>query len=773
MTYQTKEELLDTIKDRVGETNLFIYEEYLNVLVDKGIFDLYKEADADIFRKVFFPLICKEKSKKQTREEIIAKQTDFLNNKIIPNAQLAMSITKQDVLQLMNDLCELSRGLYYTRVDQDKHPNNNNIETITYSLCSELNLKMLHMLGDSSLSIPLQKARKEILETKKRKDQLLEAIYNNLKNQLKTTNDSINNRETAEKEELLDGIRTYTGNPDERVSGHHLYAWINNVPKKDMILIKHLLITMNTRDYFKEKRLPNSDEIVDGKDYLLFLQSFNPEELLKQANEQLLNHSNDNVESRYLEVVRSLGDNFHLALATATTIVLDYRQKEINKALKKDEELYSDEELLLLNSLDEETKEFINFIKNNILDSKIINIGNLKILENIKKYVQNLHTIKDIERLNDSFQLWINSIDLSKLTNEEFDNLDRLDSKFVYNRLPLQSKVIYKRRIENKNITKEDIFGADANYDRPDVLSMINLDPDIYMQVKDFIKNRLTEQGTIIEKEFEIFPMPFHNPSMDEIAKKYEDNEILKHIRMLTPDYLTMQQRRKGYDSSINENVLYTMSNPLHINGAKTRIITREGIKRIKDNGKVLSFLGRRKKFFNDTINSESKDSYDEFKAKLATLEINGNMLPLTEKEAYMNYILLMKKEKDFDFDIVMHSIVENTDIIIKICNNNKWEFYPELILMNVYDYSYEELFEFYRRIRNYKTFHNNEIIPKELINEYFFDEEKFKSLVEREKEERDARRKREIQEMLIKMDILKKEEEKDKIIIEGIFSKK
>ena len=406
--YETKEQLIDTLRNdpRIGAYS-FVYEAYLDKLVDNKVLDLYKDLDEDIYTKVFFPLICKASSKKDSKEEVIRKQTAFLDKKI-KEAKETKNYNKQDVLVTLQELVKLQEKLL-----QDEHLNND------YPLIAELNLRLLYMLSDETLEIPLQKARKTLINSKNRSN-LAQQIFNDLIQDIKKQNKEIDEHSIIN-------------------SKNNEYEWINQISNKDKILIKHLLITMTSRNYFKEGRLPKYNEIVDGNDFVILTHHF-----LEDEAEESNSH---NMDVRNKEEIRRLDNDFYKALAISTLIVLSHRIKENN--------IYSSEKQIIINGLDEETKEFIQFIKNNIQNSSLINLGIEKTINNIRNYINILKTTKDIERLNTAFQKWVNSIDLSKLTDAEFNKLDELDHQFIYSRLPLRSRVMYEKRRRQIAISKE------------------------------------------------------------------------------------------------------------------------------------------------------------------------------------------------------------------------------------------------------------------------------------------------------------------------------
>ena len=705
MTYHNKESLLEQLKNEPqAQRFLYVYEEYVDVLDKEGIISLYHKYDVDIYELIFKTIIQISQAKKLSPEEIVKKQTDFLNKKI-KMAKEAESFSKQDIVPLIEELINNSKDAYNTRTN-NKISSNNNIEAYNLSLCSELNMKVLYMLDNIDAAI--QEAKQRIL-LGTNKESIAKRIYAEIKNNLSTINDDINNEVTTEKKEVLDTIKDYTNDYTIKVNGHNLYALLNNLSKKDRLLIKHLLITMATKDYFAEKRLPNEGEVIDGKDFLLLALNFNPEEVLRNVNKETLAHSNDNIESRYLETIIQLDDNYHLAFATATSIVLDYRIREINKELKATNYIYTKEEQEILKDLDEETKEFISFIKNSIINSNLIRIGNKKLLNSIKKYVKNLNEIKDysdIEKLNACFQQWLNSIDISKLTEEEFVVLDELDSKFLYSKLPLASKVIYKRRETAKRLAElirenpefldaetvkkfgkvrikaADIFAADANVDDSSIIESLSISKDAYKYSKEMI-DKYNFKGL-----------------------------VFKPLKKIERDYIY----------SIKGN-------------------NKESIKGINQYDEADNFILNRNIWISNVKDTATKKELKEFADKLAEMKVNESMLPISEEEAFCNYKVLKQTGIDFNFDLIMYSQIENTLKIISKCEEDNKMFYPELIVMNYFNKDYSDFFSFYLRIRDYKRKHNNEPISPAIIRSYFFSQKEYEKFIKREEEKESNKR--------------------------------
>jgi len=693
MTYKNKESLLEQLNNApLALRYLYVYEEYVDVLDKEGIIDLYNKCDLDIYELVFKTIIQISQSKKLTPEEIVKKQTELLNQKI-KIAKEAYSFSKQDIIPLIEELVNNSKDAYNTRTE-NKVSNNNNIEAYNLSLCSELNMKILYMLDNMNESIN-DSRRRIILGTKK--EVLAKKIYEEIKSSLSTINDDINNETTIEDKEVLDTIKAYTKDSNIKVNGHNLYALLNNVSKKDTILIKHLLITMASKGYFRERRLPQEGETFDGKDYLLLTQSFNPEEVLKSVNNETLAHSNDNIESRYLETIIKLEDSFHLAFATATSIVLDYRIKEVNKELKDNNYIYDFKEKEVLKDLDEETKEFITFIKNNIINSNLINIGDKKLLNNIKKHVNNIKSINDysdIEKLNICFQQWLNGIDLNKLTEKEFDTLDELDPRFLYSKLPLASKVIYKRREIEKEL-------ANSIKENPEFLD----------------KETIEKYGKVRIKKSDIFAADAIN----------DDSSLIKlfNIDKSVYDYSKKHYNFKGYIYSYERDLERIMSTLL----PKNNYLPKNGNKY----NEADNFIMTRDHIVSGIKGFATKEELEEFFAKLQEMNVQANMLPITETEALANYKALKKAGIDFDFDLIMYSQIENVLKIISECSKDNKEFYPELVMMNYFNKDYRDFYSFYLRIRDYKRKHNNEPISPSLIKSSFFSQEKYELLIKRE----------------------------------------
>ncbi len=729
MVYHDKESLLEQLKkDPENLSFLSVYKDYIEVLDKEGLIELYSECDLDIYDSIFKTLISMSRAKKLTPDEIITKQTEYLKRKI-KAASEATSFSKEDIAPLVEDLVNNAKDAYNT-VIRNKVSSNNNISAYNLSLCSELNMKVLYMLDN--IDDAIKDARKRILQGAK-KELLARRIYEETKSKMGTINDSVNDGATIEDREILDTIKSFAGRKDVKVNGHNLYAILRNLSKKDLILIHHLLITVTSKDYFREGRLPNEGEIIDGKDYLLLAHNFNPEEVLKNANMETLAHSNDNIESRYLETIIKLDDNYHLAFATATSIVLDYRLKDINKELKDDNHIYTDEEKEELTYLDEETKEFIKFLKNNIVDSNLINIGDKKLLDNIKNYVNDLKNIKDysdIEKLSDCFQEWVNSIDLRELTEEEFEQLEKLDPKFLYDRLPLASKVLYRRREAEKNISTI-MFSEDL--DTKDPIAIKTNDSTVTF-------------SDILDADsfgFDLYVLKTHNITEElyDLVKNYIDNST-------RPKSIVNYHNRESNKDFYAELKNVSAKNCAFIKSLADKIdaIIKSKPDDMEEVQKTINFIVNRYEYLNRVIESASDEELDDFFNILHGIEINENMQPLTEIEAFANYKLLNENccNPYFSNELIMYSEVENTIKIIDKCREEHKDFYPELIIYpqcrtfltdtkekdNMFNSFYERIKDFKNRKFDDALFYPIGLSPS-IIEKFFFDQEEYNRFIE------------------------------------------
>ncbi len=693
MVYQSIDELRNKISQTVGEDHLSEYEEYITQVQSLGLFDLLRLYELDIFIVVFKPLISMgranmdSESIRTTRNNHITR----VHQNIINRIHKADELQEIDVIK---SLYEMTGKMFYLRSTKSRDElllelgistdtEYQNEEAVALSLSAELNMKLLYLISSGILHDKIQQKKIEFVKgtaSEINVNEIAREIFTSLMTEIKTIN--TDHYETAplspEASAFRSDVISFTGNPDVRFSGHHLFALLNNLSPKDQILIKHQLITMSNRGYFLDGRIPSYDEVIDANDYLLTIREFDNEEELKNWNAEILRHSDDNVLTRYLTRLIEDEDMFHLAFATATLTILRYRIDEITGKHQEDEQIITEEERVIFDGLTAEAKEFVRFIKNNINNPLFVSILDENTKDIINNYINRINTVNNIEsfeKLNHSYQEWINKIQIKDLSEEQFDYLVKLDQKFVYDRLPLQSKVMFKRRLSQQDgskITKSDIMDADAFDDvKMSIIPYIYLsyDPISTAHILQDLKAELASRESLREEDY--------RQLFDSVARRRYDS--LQHNLLFMQ---TKARRDKNVKESFNQAI-------------RKMEVKEDMIPMTYDEA-----------FFNYCLCFEG----------LNTL--------------------------DFDISYVMYKSNVEAFQITNYCRERGIKFYPELFAYpdSVYNFhrSINHPFHgFYERIDEYKKNHNNMELSPEFVREHFIDEESYKRLLEEERREK------------------------------------
>ena len=284
-------------------------------------------------------------------------------------------------------------------------------------------------------------------------------------------------------------------------SGHSIFPILEKLPSNVSTMIKYYITTGFAKD-FKDIADLNTDNAFTALDYFLMIRDYNIEEAALENYAGVIYHSNDFDNQRYTEMLNELDFNFNKNFVYALYLVFQHEfsglniekfntphkyncinglySQELDDLIKND-----DSKLDLLNNL---IKDPLKVEKFNTMNSRDFYVLISKFNENeidwmfetvknsnectieemlyycifFKQYVDDFsydenkykhinslfYSIKnsnDLSKLGSQINSWFTTIDLSKLSKEEFDVLDKIDAKYLYNSLSFRDRILYNK----------------------------------------------------------------------------------------------------------------------------------------------------------------------------------------------------------------------------------------------------------------------------------------------------------------------------------------
>lgn len=284
-------------------------------------------------------------------------------------------------------------------------------------------------------------------------------------------------------------------------SGHSIFPILEKLPSNVSTMIKYYITTGFAKD-FKDIADLNTDNAFTALDYFLMIRDYNIEEAALENYAGVIYHSNDFGDQRYTELLNELDFNFNKNFVYALYLVFQHEfsglsiekfntphkyncinglySQELDDLIKND-----DSKLDLLNNL---IKDPLKVEKFNTMNSRDFYVLISKFNENeidwmfetvknsnectieemlyycifFKQYVDDfsydenkykhinslfysIRKSNDLSKLGSQINSWFTTIDLGELSKEEFDVLDKIDAKYLYNSLSFRDRILYNK----------------------------------------------------------------------------------------------------------------------------------------------------------------------------------------------------------------------------------------------------------------------------------------------------------------------------------------
>lgn len=324
---------------------------------------------------------------------------------------------------------------------------------------------------------------------------------------IETLNDYISiywkNIKNGISENVLSQLRAITepGRVPKKWSGHSIFPILEKLPEKVKNMIRYYITTGIAKELVEQEDL-NTNNAFSALDYFLIIRDFALSENVSKDIANLISHSNDYDEHRYDQLLQELDYIFNKNVVYAIYFVLKHELDSVDMQLFNEIEpeytcikkVYSVELKELLNNEDIKSKydliinnsellEAVNTLTPNtfcillekfnyqeiewlfetcknsnecsveemlyycIFFKKYANEVNFtgERYTRINKLFNTIKTSNDLSKLGVQVANWFNGIELSELTPEELDELDKIDSKYLYNSLNIREKIIYEK----------------------------------------------------------------------------------------------------------------------------------------------------------------------------------------------------------------------------------------------------------------------------------------------------------------------------------------